>query len=340
MAYKFVPYAPEGSGGDNTVVDVTELPTENVDDGKIYRKREEKSVNVWVVGKLGNDEINMSVVEVYSMMMGTSVTAPIYVVDALPDEMEAMDEETLTIPTYIIESTGVAYTSEDGTPASAFPVSSMLRGSDGGWVDSIDDITMSDKPVVYSVRGGSFTTYGVPNSQKNKYVYEYQPDGEWVNSAAELKACKSKIDSLTAEKETLTQTVTELQPYADFAKHVKLGTLTNTSGLGTLVGVGGVNEDYGYDDPYNRIESLIVPLGVEAIGTDLGDGFRSFHKLKTLYLPRTIKFLYTNVVTSQLKEVYYDGTVGEFATVKSTQSWDGIVIHCTDGDTSVVRNID
>lgn len=180
MAFKFNEYHLGGGGsggGDNTVIDVESLPTENVDDSKIYRVTKESEIEFWLSASTFTKPITEYVLD----MTKVNMTFPVHVVESLPDAMEPMDPTTFVIPCYVVESTGIAYISADGTSANANPMSSALGFpmTDGGWVDSVDDIVYPGETTVYTVRGQSSTTYGIPDEADNKTVMEHN-GSEWV----------------------------------------------------------------------------------------------------------------------------------------------------------------
>lgn len=159
------------------IIDVPELPTENVDDSKIYRISTEAEPIVWVAGTAMGMEANMPFADFYASL-GVTVAVKTYVVASLPDTMEPMDQSTMTIPLYILESTGVAYVSMDGTSAGAMNLGAMLQIPDGGWADSADDIPMSATGI-YIIRADKMTVYGLPNTADNKKFYEYDEMNGW-----------------------------------------------------------------------------------------------------------------------------------------------------------------
>lgn len=169
-------------GGDNAVIDVAELPTENIEEGKIYRvtKEAETAVYTAFIANNGSPMI-MTFADMFEAELGEKINVLTQVAESLPDAMEPIDYGTpMTIPCYVLESTGVPYVSTDGTSASAAPLSAMLDGFvDKGWVNSVEDMVVGDVSAVYTLRGGFSTTYGIPNNATVKRLV----DGAWVNLA-------------------------------------------------------------------------------------------------------------------------------------------------------------
>ena len=148
-----------GSGGEGGFIDVTELPTEDINEDAVYRLTEEKELTLWLAAYMEGAEFNMSLEDFFTMM-GMNSTLTLTVVETLPDIM------TPTIPgdniynCYILESTGIAYISYDGTSATAVPLGEemLAPGADKGWINSADDIvidTSTDNASLYTIRHGA-----------------------------------------------------------------------------------------------------------------------------------------------------------------------------------------
>lgn len=170
-----------GSGGGSIVIDVTELPTENVDDTKIYRMTTEAEPIIWIAGKIGSTDINMSLADFIAMSGANVVLNVKGVFDTLPDVMEQANVETGYLPCYVLKSTGIAYASTDGSSANAMKLGELLGGvSDYGWVDSVENIETPATLTMYTVRGGVRVVYGTPNDNGVKDLYEYTSEKGWV----------------------------------------------------------------------------------------------------------------------------------------------------------------
>lgn len=132
-----------GSGGGG-FVDVTELP--NISEAEadvVYRllQRVEASVGIYVAVYDGAQTTVMSLDDMFAAE-GAAINTKIYVVAELPEVMEMIDEATLTIPFYVIESTGIAYLSLDGTNVAVATAGEMFESPDGngGWIESTENI--------------------------------------------------------------------------------------------------------------------------------------------------------------------------------------------------------
>ena len=174
---------------DNTVIDVETFPTENVDNDKVYRMNEETDAVLWVV--IPNNGISSGL----DTLVNGSVRT--YIVDSLPEIMDTIDNVNTVLPCYVIESTGVAYISQDGTSASAIPISLMFGCVDGGWIDSIEDIVTPEEPTIYTIRGAKMTSYGIPDMNSDKQIYVYK-NQSWKN---EIKDLIDENENLTSDKD-------------------------------------------------------------------------------------------------------------------------------------------
>lgn len=144
----------EGSGGGSGIIDVTELPTENIDTEAIYRVAEE--VNKEPEVYLCMQGMTLTMADFFAMQ-GTNATVLVTQVSELPEVMEPIDEVTLTLPLYVLESDGKAYLTPNGTDVATL---GMIFGGnpsmDKGWAD---DITTVTEEGVYCVRGGVYSIY-------------------------------------------------------------------------------------------------------------------------------------------------------------------------------------
>lgn len=305
-----------GGGGGAGIIDVTELPTENIDENAVYRVTQDEAI-LWLAFSNGNMEFNMPFADFLKMDGGEAI---IYLVDALPDVMEPLSDTVF--PCYILESTGVAYVSQDGTSASAMPIGELMGGVNAGWIDSTDNIVLSPRPTFYSIRSKSIT-YGIPNTNGDKEIYQHGT--EWTRIDG--------FDALMAEKETLSQTVDELAPYASFTEFMECYTdeLWSTSQKLLVVDY---NRIYGQTVPHRvaNVKSIVIPKGVSGISSS---AFTAFSNLTTVFLPNTMIHIFGSVFGSALTTINYAGTKEEWKAISKGDGWDNgtldYIIICTDG---------
>ena len=132
-----------GSGGGG-FVDVTELP--NISEAEadvVYRliQRVETETGIYVAVYDGEQTTVMSLADMFAAE-GAPINIKVHVVPELPELMEPIDEATLTIPFYILESTGIAYLTLDGTNNEVATAGEMFESpaGNGGWIESTENI--------------------------------------------------------------------------------------------------------------------------------------------------------------------------------------------------------
>ena len=155
MSYKFVKQTSGGgSGGGSGIIDVTELPTENIVENTIYRVTNE-TVEWWVV----HPEVGaMTIAEFLALVGAPNFDFKTTVVDTLPQEMLPPDQTTFTFYIYVVKDTGIGWMSQDGTPATAVPLGTMVGFPDRGWSS---DINAETEEGLYSVSAGTTEDYYV-----------------------------------------------------------------------------------------------------------------------------------------------------------------------------------
>lgn len=248
-------------GGDNTVIDVTELPTENVDDSKIYRITQTGEGGIYFAMLDGATPMILTVAEVYQLFSGRLFEFPIHEVDTLPDTMEKPDGATLTFPLYVLKSTGVAYFTNDGTSATAIPINVAFElGEYSGYAPSADAIVATATPTWYTVRGGEVFTYGLPNTSDNKTFYEYT-NGSWDE-------CDSGERLMVDVKSLPTENIADNRVYRQVKRADKesvcLYIVTNDGRSGELkdiiledlIAMGILSASYGFYTEYYLVDAL------------------------------------------------------------------------------------
>jgi hypothetical protein len=97
---------PEGGSGGG-IIDVTELPTENIDENAVYRVTETIQTEKTEIYILASGVVT---IQQYLTSLGVPTKANMYVVDELPADMLPTDIQTFTqLHFYILKSNGVAY---------------------------------------------------------------------------------------------------------------------------------------------------------------------------------------------------------------------------------------
>lgn len=172
------------------IVDVSELPTENIEEGKIYRVVKEAKAEILMASNATSSGVGAygTLADTLTSLTKLPCEIPTHVVDSLPDNMEpvVLGESYGYIPVYVLESTGEPYVNFEGTvmPLVNFGPMGMFVATGltlGGLIGSVDEIVYPDDGswAMYILRGQSSTTYGIPNAHPVKRLV----DGAWVELA-------------------------------------------------------------------------------------------------------------------------------------------------------------
>lgn len=162
-----------GAGGECDLIDVFELPTENVDESKVYRIKANNAVDLWFY--IGEEKVK--IVDVVVQQGGVAKT---YYVDSIDDvtEPKITDFENDVLYIYIIKDTFTSYIFIDETTYET--LAGFMGVPDNGIVANPSDITSFG---MYTVVRAS-DTIGVPEMSENKHIYTYNGI-QWVNTAGQ-----------------------------------------------------------------------------------------------------------------------------------------------------------
>lgn len=256
-----------GIAGDakNSVFDVETLPTENIAPNCLYRisesKQQEASVYIYLPA-LGEEPITLG--ELFSLELPeATVIETITEVDVLPDPMPTfiMDEATLTVtmPIYILKSTGAAYINTGGAPMSIGEGLFNDPSYDKGYIESKEAIQSEG---AYSIRGESYTVYHYWTYNENQWVelvttlkvttlptenilfntcyilvdtegkkqyFMYDTTGEWIEySAGGSEEFLNYISGIDSEIFECPENIESIAPYAFYNRAYKIVIIPNT----------------------------------------------------------------------------------------------------------------
>lgn len=186
MGFKFDKYGLGGGGGDSAVVDVDALPTEGIDQSKIYRVTKEASEMASLIYSDGQ-----GTVDEYGNLMSAAFGIPVQfqciVVDTLPDASDA--EYGYTIPDqeqvnvfYVIRDTWEVYYA-DGSTETLKPFAEFTGADISGVIADMSEATDAGVYLMYTPAESS-TTYGIPNESGDKTVLVHTSEGGWVEMVA------------------------------------------------------------------------------------------------------------------------------------------------------------
>lgn len=219
-----------GGGGGSGIIDVTELPTENIDENAVYRVTKE-SAQLYAASPA--DGMTISIEEFLSLQMGADHTE-IVAVEEL-ENVPLSGGEPPVFYIHVLKSTGVGYINIAGE---ATTLSAGLFGGeipDKGW---IDDISSATELGIYAVVGERFV---------ERFVYL---GSAWVKIEAPIEDLKFILNG-------------DGVSYSVAANHYNLfGTVeipAEYNGLPvTEVAINGFKNRYG-------IEKIILPSSVKII---------------------------------------------------------------------------
>ena len=101
---------PEGGGGGSGIIDVTELPTENIDENAVYRVTESyKATGDDLIVVMPDEETGETLVQ-QSLLETYGEVLKLYVVDELPADMKITDiENGEELYIYLLRTDGIGY---------------------------------------------------------------------------------------------------------------------------------------------------------------------------------------------------------------------------------------
>jgi hypothetical protein len=179
----------KGGGNDNTVVDVKELPTKNVDDSKIYRTTKETEPSVEIYGVWNSSPV-MTLSELFSTF-GDFPPVDNFIIhmidspaDFNPDTIIPYGASGLDLHVYVDTESGAAYVdmgTGNGVQDLMLNVIEFYPEENHGVISNPNDLAGAEYAYGYlRTEGGTYTIYGIPDKENAKIAFEYTVDGEWV----------------------------------------------------------------------------------------------------------------------------------------------------------------
>jgi hypothetical protein len=166
---------PEGGTGSG-IIDVTELPTSNIDENAVYRVTESIQTEKTEIYAVSNGLV--LTLQNYLVALGIPTVPNIYEVDELPADMKVSDVQTFSeLHVYILRSDGIGYLNVPayGGIITAGLVTFQAMGFDKG---STDDIYAETETGVYT----TLATYETVVS------YFIRENGEWKRISADKQS--------------------------------------------------------------------------------------------------------------------------------------------------------
>lgn len=176
MSYKFVKQTSGGgSGGGSGIIDVTELPTENIDENAVYRVKGYTDVDC---GMLFTEE-GFCPLSSLLQFYGINANITYYMVEDedLPETANISDVMTFsTLHVYIIEDIPCVYGDPAGDGNRWLPLAALLQLENGGYLSStaLNNGNATKLYVTYKKNATAISD--------KTYVCQYDTDiGEYVN---------------------------------------------------------------------------------------------------------------------------------------------------------------
>lgn len=279
-------------GPKNALIDVEALPTENIDPVMVYRTAEtfnEPPAFYLFFPQLSDAPM---IFGDFFRMQGFEVTDTYMEVDEIPDPMEEMvqDDEnmTITLPIYILKSTGVGYMAmnQAGTVYS-MTVGEGLGGAEmnKGYIDGPSSIT---EPGCYTVRGANYSVYHL-------WVYNEE---KWFELLNTLEVTELPTENIASD-------VCYILVAADGKKQYFM----YNNGAWVEYSSGGGEEFINYISGVD-VETFELPKDIENIAAYAcyGRGY------KAVIIPNTVKTIGENAFLNcpELTDVYFTGSEDEW----------------------------
>lgn len=367
MSYVFEKYtAGGGSGGGSGIIDVTELPTENIDKNAVYRVKGYTDVDCGMVF----DEEGFCPLSFLLQFYGINANITYYMVEDedLPETANISDVMTFsTLHVYIIEDIPCVYGDPVGDGNRWLPLAALLQLENGGYISSTALISGNATKLYVTYKKNATAI-----SDKT-YVCQYDTDiGEYVNYYDLYIRMISGNNRLT--KFVVPNGLDVIRSYA-FWYALKLESITFTNGLksiginafggsglkGNLILPSGLISIESGAFATTDIEEVYVPASVTELHGEVffgcpslkkavfeegfsivdfaygHDTFRGCKALETVDIPRSITRIPLGMFKdcAALAEIRFGGTKAEWNAIEKGGQWDyptgDYTIYCTDG---------
>ena len=314
----------EGGGGGSGIIDVTELPTENIDENAVYRVTESyksAAANVWVVTP--DEETGELTVQPIATLMGEDMQFNIIEVDNIEDMIPTdTSSENVVVTANILRTNGIAYLYNPVASSDPIPFGVALletEGLDKGYTE--DPYTETDIGIYTTTeRYDTFQRWFIRESGEWKEITAYTRRtvvGD-VNNIKVLSGVYAITDGIEITQSGVDVNVSDM--LID-DKSVPSTIRVNTPSTGELIR-GSVNEitegyfrssDGSYIDSidtyafyYKYIEKVELPEGISNIN---GYAFANCRFLQEIQIPKSVEVIRLDCFRdSGLRSVTFKGT--------------------------------
>lgn len=294
-------YTIGGSGGSSNIIEVDELPTENIDENAVYKVNKPTDVDVYVIT---GTNIPSNLFDAVASL-GAVPTITYYLVDNLPESPNVSDFATFsTLHIYIYNDVAYGY-GNVGYGNMWIGVKDLVTSATGiphdnkGYCPSPSEISEQGIYVTYKT-----STIGVNSSKSSLKTY----DSDWIDY-------KSIFDkTITSFSNTKIKRIYENQLYnCRCLKDVNLPNVTTI-----------------YSSAFEsctKLKTVSLP-SVTAIYTS---AFSFCVSLESIILSNSLKDIYYHAFYEciNLKDVYYMGTKEEWEAISKggNENLDNVTIH-------------
>lgn len=297
-----------GSGGGSGIIDVTELPTENIDENAVYRVNGYAMANVYCC--FGDTPSSILSFEETVKESNPYATVYYFVVDTLPENPQITDFATFSV-VYVYINNNIPYlygNAGDGNMWLDLATALMGAGvslENKGFIENKNKI----------IEAGIYVTYktnpvGMALNLDADLVYFR---GEWLEAKGLFLSMPLLVKELTAEDFANTKYITNYMFY----------TWVNFNSEGAHGG-GAIS---------SQLEKVTIPAHIRTIGSN---AFGQNKKLTNIVIEKgELNYIGERAFGSWVTEIHYGGTKEEWKAILKQNNWDlgtpNYTIYCTDG---------
>lgn len=312
----------EGGGGGSGIIDVTELPTENIDENAVYRVTESYKATADDLFLVMPDEETGETLVQQSLLEMFGEALKLYVVDELPADMKITDtENSEELYIYLLRTDGIGYVNVLQFGA-VLPIGVLVIGEEGFDKGITDNVYAETEMGIYS----TFESY------EQIIRWFVRENGEWreitaytrrtvvgdANNIKVLSGVYTITDGIEITQNSVDVNVSDM--LID-DKSVPSTIRVNTPSTGELIqgSVYEITEGYfrssdglyidsicTYAFYYKYIEKVELPEGISSIN---GYAFSNCRFLQEIQIPKSVEAIRLECFSySGLKSVTFKGT--------------------------------
>ena len=315
MAYEFVKYTSGGSGGGG-IIDVTELPTENIAENAVYRVNGYANANVFFTGSFFGSEPMPFTDFIKGFVAGATIKY--FVADTTPENPQESDLATFAaFYVYIVNDIALVY-GDTGSGNMWMPLSTLMSAvlaeylvaplEDKGYVERKSLIPLNDTG---DYDTGVYVTYkeNTDGIALNTELVYFR--GEWVDVKGFILSAPFFVKEVTADDLANTTFI-----------HTGMFSRPIRKSLSTTMTLSA------------QFEKITIPSHIWSIGDE---AFSWNKRLTVVEIEKGLTCIGERVFDGclNLAEIRFDGTKAEWNAIQKSSTWDlntgNYTIVCTDG---------